>query len=108
MVTCSSSPYVSSVQSPINPFLDARKKNDLSKLKVKIANSMHFFSDGQFTLILLSLFLIYLLICCICSVIFCMLTKFPNAELKKGSRDFVSHFSVKMILSTILVMKPIS
>lgn len=54
------SPYVPSVQSQINPFLDAGKKNDLSKLKVRIASSVHFFSDRQFTLILQSLFLIYL------------------------------------------------
>lgn len=37
VMTYSSSPYVPSVQSPIHPFLDARKKNDLSKLKVRIA-----------------------------------------------------------------------
>lgn len=33
VVTCSSFPYAPSVQYPINPFLDARKKNDLSKLQ---------------------------------------------------------------------------
>lgn len=33
VATFSSFPYVPSVQSPINPFLDARKKNDLSKLQ---------------------------------------------------------------------------
>lgn len=54
--TCFPSPYVSSS----NPFLDARKKNDLSELKANIANSVHFFGDGQFTLIPLSLCLIYL------------------------------------------------
>lgn len=32
VVTCFFSPYVPSLQCPINPFLDARKKNDLSKL----------------------------------------------------------------------------
>lgn len=31
-------------------------------------------------------------ICWIYSVIYCMVTKFPNAELRKGSRDFLSSF----------------
>lgn len=109
VVARSSSPYVPFVQSPINPSLDAREKNDLSKLKVRIASSMHFFSDGQFTLILVLTSYLSLKICCIYSGIRSMLTKFPNAELKKGSRDFfLLCFSVKMILSTLLVMKPTS
>lgn len=52
-VTFASSPYVPTVQPLINLLLDAGQKNYLYKLKVRIDNSMHFFSGRQFTLILL-------------------------------------------------------